>query len=94
MIWRFAASGHHAFQAADPIPHTMSRERELDCLVAMPAMTRGMLPAKLLKDRDVFQQRNDAENDHDDPCDLFGAAIERQQIDQIESAQAMTAGAA
>jgi hypothetical protein len=43
-------------------------------------------PLKLptLKYRDVFQQRDDAENDDDDARNLLGAAIERQQIDQIE----------
>jgi len=38
----------------------------------------------LLEHRDVLQQRNHAEDDHDDPRDLPGAAVERQQVDQIQ----------
>jgi hypothetical protein len=38
-----------------------------------------------LKYRDVFQQGNHAEDDYDDARDLLGAAIDRQQIDQVEN---------
>jgi hypothetical protein len=37
------------------------------------------------EDYDVFQQRNHAKDDHDDTRDLFGATVERQQVDQIEN---------
>ena len=39
----------------------------------------------LLKHRDIFEQRNHAEDNHDDAHDLFGAATERQQIDEIQN---------
>jgi hypothetical protein len=35
--------------------------------------------------RDVFQQRDHAEDDDDDARDLLGATIERQQVNQIEN---------
>jgi hypothetical protein len=38
----------------------------------------------LLEYREIFQQRDDADDDDNDPRDLFGAAIERQHVDQIE----------
>jgi hypothetical protein len=38
-----------------------------------------------LKHRDVFQQRDHAENDDDDPADLLGATVERQHVDEIEN---------
>ena len=37
-----------------------------------------------LEDREIFQQRDHAENDHDHAHDLFGAAVDRQHIDEIE----------
>jgi len=40
---------------------------------------------KALENRDVFQQRNHAEDDHYDARDLFGAAVDRQHVDQIEN---------
>src|SRR5258708_16596078 len=43
------------------------------------------LGAASLKHRDVFQQRDHAEDDDDDARDLLGAAVERQQVDQIEN---------
>src|ERR1700722_12982876 len=42
-------------------------------------------PARPLKYRDVFEQRYHAQNDHDDADDLLGAAIERQQVDEIQN---------
>jgi len=39
----------------------------------------------LLKHRDVFQQRDHPEDDDDDAADLLGAAVERQQVDEIEN---------
>ena len=36
------------------------------------------------KYRDVFQEREDPEDDHDDAADLLGAAVDRQHVDQIE----------
>jgi hypothetical protein len=39
----------------------------------------------LLKYRDISQQRNHAEDDHDNPRDLLGAPVERQQVDQIQN---------
>jgi hypothetical protein len=44
-------------------------------------MTRSR---KRLKHRDIFEQRDHPENDHDDAHDLLGAPVERQQIDQIK----------
>jgi hypothetical protein len=44
------------------------------CKAAMPG----------LKDREVTQQRQDADYDHDDAHDLFGAAVDRQHVDEIE----------
>jgi hypothetical protein len=38
-----------------------------------------------LKHRDIFQQGNHAEDDHDHAHDLLGAAVERQQVDQIKN---------
>src|ERR1700689_4523199 len=39
---------------------------------------------KASEHRDIFQQRNHAEDDHHDACDLLGAAVERQQVDQVQ----------
>jgi hypothetical protein len=39
---------------------------------------------RFLEYREIFQQRDDADDDDNDPRDLFGAAIERQHVDQIE----------
>src|ERR1700759_4643255 len=51
----------------------------MDCFVAsLLAMTAR------LEHRDVFQQREHAEDDDDDPADLLGAAVDRQHVDQIE----------
>jgi hypothetical protein len=36
------------------------------------------------ENRNVFQQRNDAEDDHHNARDLLGATIDRQHVDQIE----------
>jgi hypothetical protein len=33
---------------------------------------------------EVFQQRNDANDDHNDAHDLPGAAIDRQHVDEIK----------
>src|SRR5690242_14518757 len=54
----------------------------MDCFVAaLLAMT-----AKLASEHgDIFQQREHAENDDDDPADLLGAAIDRQHVDQIKN---------
>jgi hypothetical protein len=62
------------------LPH----KEKLECFVAsLIAMTaEAFVPP--LKHRDVFQQRDHAEHDHDDAADLFGAAVERQQVDEIE----------
>src|ERR1700716_2192904 len=40
---------------------------------------------EVLEHRDVFQQRNHAEDDHDDTRHLLGAAVDRQQVDQVEN---------
>jgi hypothetical protein len=37
-----------------------------------------------LEHRDVFQQGEHAEDDDDDAANLFGAAIDRQHVDEIE----------
>jgi hypothetical protein len=34
---------------------------------------------------DIFQQRDHAEDDHDDARDLLGATIDREQVDQIQN---------
>jgi hypothetical protein len=50
-----------------------------------PGICRGFFHAwSLLEYREIFQQRDDADDDDNDPRDLFGAAIERQHVDQIE----------
>jgi hypothetical protein len=38
-----------------------------------------------LENRKVFEQRNDADDDHDDLSDLPHAGIERQALNQIEN---------
>src|SRR3954452_18393485 len=40
--------------------------------------------APISLERDVLQERNHPEDDHDNPRDLFGAAVQRQQVDQIK----------
>jgi len=47
--------------------------------LSLLAMTMGS------KRRDVFQQRDHAEDDDDHPADLLGAAIDRQHVDQMEN---------
>ena len=37
-----------------------------------------------LEHRKIFQQRNYADNDHDHAHDLFGAAVDRQHVDELE----------
>ena len=54
----------------------------------MLAQSTGLtarLRPRPLKYRDVFQQGNHAEDDYDDARDLLGAAIDRQQVDQVEN---------
>ncbi len=36
------------------------------------------------EDREIFQQRQHADDDDDDAHDLFGAAVDRQHVDEIE----------
>jgi hypothetical protein len=53
-----------------------------------PATCRGFLlkhSQRLLENRDIFQQRNYPENNHNDARDLLGAAINGQHVDQIEN---------
>ena len=52
-----------------------------------PGNRRGFFALRRvsLDHRDVFQQRDHADDDHDDARDLLGAAVERQQVDQIEN---------
>ena len=45
-------------------------------------MSRKLEDVKRGNSNRKHQQRQDAENDHDDAHDLLGAGIERQQIDQ------------
>lgn len=35
--------------------------------------------------RQIFQQRNDADYDHNDARDLFRSSVERKHIDQIQN---------
>jgi hypothetical protein len=50
------------------------------------AMTRSRISIRdRLENRDIFQQGNHAEDDHDHTYDLLGAAVERQQVDQIQN---------
>jgi hypothetical protein len=37
----------------------------------------GLAKSRLSEHRDIFQQRNDAEDDDDDARDLLGAAVDR-----------------
>ena len=41
--------------------------------------------ARRLEHCDVFQQRNDADDDHDNLCDLLRAAVERHPSDEIKN---------
>src|SRR5437870_2548339 len=50
-----------------------------------PGALPGSLRFRPSEHRDVLQQRNHAEHDDDDAHDLFGTAVERQQVDQIEN---------
>ena len=43
-----------------------------------------LIAVLILEHRQIFQQRNDADNDHNDLRDLSGAAVERQALDEIE----------
>jgi hypothetical protein len=69
---------------------SFAKENHPGTTYAKPSLSRVMTSrwaeaaTRPLKYRDVFQQRNDAEDNDDDPRDLLGAAVERQQIDQIE----------
>jgi hypothetical protein len=38
----------------------------------------------ILEDSEVAQQRNYADDNHDNTHDLFGAAVDRQQVDEIK----------
>jgi hypothetical protein len=38
----------------------------------------------ILEDREVPQQRDYADNDHDDTDDLLGAAVDRQHVDEVK----------
>jgi hypothetical protein len=38
----------------------------------------------LLEHRDVFEKRDHAEHNDDDAANLFGAAIDRQHVDEVE----------
>src|SRR5450432_2173416 len=49
-----------------------------------PGEMPGLFCEAALKYRDVFQQRDHAEDDHDDAANLLGAAVERQHVDEIE----------
>jgi hypothetical protein len=51
----------------------------------LPRFDEKQHSTQSLKHRDVFQQGDHAEDDDDDPYNLFGAAIERQQVDQIKN---------
>src|SRR5258708_38603479 len=52
----------------------------MDCFVACAPRND-----ENLKHRDVFQERDHAEDDHDDARDLLGAAVKRQHVDQIKN---------
>jgi hypothetical protein len=45
---------------------------------------RRMAATPVLEDREITQQRYDADDDYDDAHDLFGAAVNRQHVDEIE----------
>src|SRR5271169_3605694 len=42
-------------------------------------------PAIPLENRQIFQQRQDADDNDNDPHNLLGATIDRQHVDQIEN---------
>src|ERR1700722_14264867 len=48
-----------------------------------PSMRRKAA-TPVLEDREITQQGQDTDNDHDDAHDLFGAAVDRQHVDEIE----------
>src|ERR1700709_811984 len=71
--------------ASEAKQSSCAAQRKMDCFVAsLLAMTAGAFVPTSLKHRDVFQQRDHAEHDHDHPADLLGAAVERQHVDEIE----------
>ena len=49
-----------------------------------PGSNRGPSRFRGRSDRYVSQQRKHTEDDHDDTHDLLGAAVKRQQVDQIK----------
>ena len=46
--------------------------------------TQAHLRCNGLKNRDVFQERQDADDHHDHPNDLFRATVDRQQVDEVK----------
>src|ERR1700692_917112 len=48
-----------------------------------PSM-RPKAATPMLVDREIFQQRQDTDNDHDDTHNLLGAAVDRQHVDEVE----------
>jgi hypothetical protein len=39
----------------------------------------------ILEDSEIAQQGQDADDDHDDANDLFGATVDRQHVDEIKN---------
>src|SRR6516165_10803044 len=62
-----------------------SSTRKVKAAPATPANPASAPTTCRSKYRDIFEQRNNAEDDHDDAHDLLGAAVKRQQINQIEN---------
>src|SRR5215510_4449426 len=53
-------------------------------LASRAASISRRLRSRTSKDGQVFQHRDDADDDHDDTRNVLGAAVEGQHIDQIE----------
>src|SRR5882724_2712596 len=56
------------------------------CRCGKPCRQASLPGLRLLpsEDGEVYQHRDDADHDHDDAHDVLGAAVEWQQVDQIE----------
>jgi hypothetical protein len=66
-------------------PHRIAKGDPTSPRKERGGVTQPCEDSGLLKHRDVFQQRNDTEDDDDDSTDLLGASVERQQIDQVQN---------
>src|SRR4051794_22551958 len=83
MAWRSRRPAIRSSRGASnrtAIPNTSSRHG-----AAKPRLRASRSRPRRSDDGDVFQQRDHADDDHDDARDLLGAAIQRQQVDQVRN---------